>query len=105
MFSSASTFRKSSSSNASGHRVLLAEVPEDVEAHPEEAGDPEAGDGENVYDEHSSEAYLQAEVECLATELQEAEDHGADPDLICGVEADFEQADEALVTMKEAPRS
>ena len=42
---------------------------------------------------------MQAEAECLATELQEAEDHGADPELISGVEA---QAAEALRTMKEA---
>ena len=104
MFSSASTFRKSSSSNASGpRRVLLAEVPED---ETETAAEVEADDGnggdEPTADEPTLESFLQAEVECLATELQEAEDHGADADLIAGVEADFEQAAEALVTMKEA---
>ena len=104
MFSSASTFRKSSSSNASGpRRVLLAEVPED---ETETAAEVEADDGnggdEPTADEPTLESFLQAEVECLATELQEAEDHGADANLIAGVEADFEQAAEALVTMKEA---
>ena len=74
----------------------------DVAGNPEETGAPEAGHGENGGDELSLEAYLEAGVECLATELQEAEDHGADPDLMSGVETDFEQAAEALVTMKEA---
>ena len=48
MFSSASTFRKSSSSNASGpRRVLLAEVPEDETAAEVEADDGNGGDEPN----------------------------------------------------------
>ncbi|CAK9106138.1 Uncharacterized protein SCF082_LOCUS49439 [Durusdinium trenchii] len=83
--------------------VYMAEVPEEghEDGPVEEVLEASAETAEDV-EEPGLVDFLQSEAECLATELQAAEEQGADPDLLQSVEADFEQAAEALVTMKEA---
>ena len=106
MFSSASSFRRPSTASVSSaptRKVYMAEVPEEghEDGPVEEVLEASAETAEDV-EEPGLVDFLQSEAECLATELQAAEEQGADPDLLQSVEADFEQAAEALVTMKEA---
>ena len=106
MFSGPSS-KKSSTSHSSGQtrKVYLTEVPEEADGDGEDDFGEPADGGDAAVEaapDQSLESYLQSEVECLATELQEAEEQGADHEAIASVEADFEQAAEALVTMKEA---
>ena len=50
----------------------------------------------------SLEEVLQLEAECLAAELQEAEEEGIDEEILDGLEMGVERAAESLLTMREA---
>ena len=105
MFSSATSSTKSSSSNSSApvRRAYVAEVHDEEPEHAEEVLETVAEEGDAELDgEQNLEAIMQSEAECLATELQEAEEQGVDRQMLEEVETQFEQAAEALVTMKEA---
>lgn len=72
-------------------------------------GDPEEPEGEeeliadgDAAQGHSLEEVLQAEAELLASDLQELEAGGCEPELLEELESGVESAAEALVTMREA---
>ena len=72
--------------------ALVAEVDEEEELVPDDDGRGPT----------SIEEVLQAEAEQLASELQDLEDQGCDPQMLDELEAGMEQAAESLVTMREA---
>ena len=104
--SSRSSFRgpSSSASSTTTRKVYLTEVPEDQGDEDGTAlvAEPEADDAETGADAPALEEILQTEAEAFASELQEAEEQGVDPSSLEALENGFEQAAEALVTMKEA---
>ncbi|CAK9110253.1 unnamed protein product [Durusdinium trenchii] len=78
-----------------------AQEADDWEVPPEEvlatvAEEEDGGEEQNL------EAFIQSEAEVLATELHEAEESGVNPEALEELESSFEQAAEALVTMREA---
>ena len=80
---------------------MVTEVPEETaEDDPEliPAESQQEADGA----EPALEDLLQTQAECFAAELQEAEEMGVTGEDLEGLEQQFEQAAEALVTMKEA---
>ena len=84
-------------------RQAMATEVEVQEGEPDDAG----GEEELVADEEvapgqSLEEVLQAEAEQLATDLQELEAGGCEPELLEELESGVETAAEALVSMKEA---
>ena len=95
-------FRRFGSNPNSGppRQAYVAELPEEDDAS------PEADEEELVPDEEAGpatiEEVLQAEAEQLATELQELEEQGCDPNVLDELEAGMEQAAESLATMREA---
>ena len=106
-FSSRSSLRSTPSSGT--RRVYLTEVPEGGAEDGEEpelipAGDDQEPEAEldDTANPVGLEDILQTEAECFAAELQDAEAHGVQSDVLAGMEQRFEQAAEALVTMKEA---
>ena len=104
MFSSNPSTRGPSSSPPSTRRAFVAETAQeadDWEVPPEEvlatvAEEEDGGEEQNL------EAFIQSEAEVLATELHEAEESGVNPEALEELESSFEQAAEALVTMREA---
>lgn len=104
MFSSASSARSTTTAGTRRAYVTEADDPQEVPADEvletvmEETSTPleMTGDGGGLED------VIQSEAECLATEIQEAEELGVEPAVLEDMEASFEQAAEALVTMKEA---
>ncbi|CAK9020086.1 unnamed protein product [Durusdinium trenchii] len=93
MFSAATSAR--SSNSTSTRRAYVTEADDPPDQQPEEVLETTAYEG-------NLEEVIQSEAEVLATELQEAEEQGVDPALLEDMESSFEQAAEALVTMKEA---
>ena len=59
-------------------------------------------DGDADVESPNLEEVLQAEVEVLASELQQAEEEGVSPDMLEELEVGVEKAAESLVTMREA---
>ncbi|CAK9043510.1 unnamed protein product [Durusdinium trenchii] len=100
MFSAATSNRSSSAS--SNRRAYVTEVADGEEAPAEEVLETVMEEHPPEMGEQSLEEVIQSEAECLATELQEAEEQGIDPSVLEDMEQSFEQAAEALVTMKEA---
>lgn len=105
MFSAASS-AKSSGKGSGTRRVYFTEIAEDEEIPADEVLettlDVEQPGDDALETEERLEDLLQAEAECLASEIQEAEDAGVDVSVLQSVEADFESGAEALITMKEA---
>ncbi|CAK9084147.1 unnamed protein product [Durusdinium trenchii] len=102
MFSAATSAR--SSNSTSTRRAYVTETDDGHDQSHEEVLETVAEEdhaGEQAADP-TLEEVIQSEAECLATELQEAEEQGIDPGVLEEMESSFEQAAEALVTMKEA---
>ena len=101
--SSASTFRRPPSSGSSVRRAYVAEAETEVEAPADEVMETVATvEEEPDVESQPLEEYLQAEAEVFAAELALAEESGVDPQALEELEANFEQAAEVLVSMKEA---
>ena len=80
----------------------MTEVEQEPEAEVDEACETTAVDEDAPEDFPAFEEYLLNEAEVLASELKDAEECGIDAQVLEELEADFEQAAETLVTMKEA---
>ena len=103
MFSRASSRTGAGSTASTTRKVYLAEVPEDqADEEIEESTEDQQINDPMVAESPGIEEILQGEAECFAAELQHLEESGVEPETLEGLEANFERAAEALVTMKEA---
>ena len=92
-----------SSSSGSTRRAYVTEVEPELEQPEDEVMEAVAGvEDKPDHESQPLEEYLQSEAEVFAAELASAEEQGVDPQAIEELEANFEQAAEVLVSMKEA---
>ena len=103
--SSRPPFRRFPNSGPPPRQALVIE-PQDDEFNghelEEEAELIPADEAESSPVPQSLEEVLQAEAECLASEIQELEEQGCEPAMLDDLESGLEQAAESLVTMREA---
>ena len=102
--SSGSSWKRPMSAAASSvgyRRALVTEAEQEPEAEVDEVYET-AAEEPVAEDAPALEEYLMNEAEVFAAELKDAEECGIDAQVLEELEADFEQAAETLVTMKEA---
>ena len=90
----------SAASSNPDRRVMIADPEDGEEDEPEMI--PAETQHETAVVEPALEDFLQTQVKCFAAELQEAEEMGLPCEDVECLKQNFEQAAEALVTMKEA---
>ena len=95
------TFRKPGN-HPPPRQSMVTENEEEMGRDDEEELVPDAPAEESVGGGASLEEVLQLEAECLAAELQEAEEEGVEDDILDGLEMGVERAAESLLTMREA---